>query len=125
MNITITQPPQGGQVTAIASKSHAHRVLIAAALADTDTRILCNEVNEDILATVRCLEALGAYITYADGAFTVQPLKQPVSGDALLLDCGESGSTLRFHAACCVRTGSQCILHDARTSAAATALSFI
>ena len=96
MKITIAQPPRGGQIAAIPSKSHAHRALIAAALADTASEIACAETNEDILATVRCLQALGARITYTSGVFTVQPITQPVSSDPCTLDCGESGSTLRF-----------------------------
>jgi 3-phosphoshikimate 1-carboxyvinyltransferase len=45
-------------------------------------------------ATVNCLNALGANITYADGKFNVQPITQVKKG--AILDCGESGSTLRF-----------------------------
>ncbi|MBN1777900.1 MAG: 3-phosphoshikimate 1-carboxyvinyltransferase [Clostridiales bacterium] len=96
MKVTVTKPPRGGKVKAVSSKSHAHRVLIAAALADRDTEIACGDVNEDIRATVRCLEALGAKIPYENGVFTVTPLVRPVSSGAHTLDCGESGSTLRF-----------------------------
>ncbi len=96
MNITILKPPRGGSVAAIASKSHAHRALIAAALADAKTELVCGETNDDILATVRCLRALGAMITYDTGVFTVLPIAEPVGAEKRTLDCGESGSTLRF-----------------------------
>ncbi len=96
MKARIVTPPRGGTVKAVASKSHAHRVLIAAALADQVTRIVCSDVNEDIRATVGCMEALGARIVYEDGVFTVTPLTRPLSETLRTLGCGESGSTLRF-----------------------------
>ena len=96
MKASIVTPPRGGTVKAVSSKSHAHRVLIAAALAENETRIACSDVNEDIRATVGCLEALGAKIRYEDGVFTVIPLRRPLPGGLRTLDCGESGSTLRF-----------------------------
>lgn len=96
MNIVIAKPPQGGTIQAIASKSHAHRALIAASLADAPTSVACGEVNEDILATARCLQALGAQIQYENGVFSVIPLTRPVSKEPRVLDVGESGSTLRF-----------------------------
>ena len=42
---------------------------------------------------MRCLNALGAEITYSAGVFNVIPVKVVKRGT---LDCGESGSTLRF-----------------------------
>ncbi|HHT16586.1 MAG TPA: 3-phosphoshikimate 1-carboxyvinyltransferase [Papillibacter sp.] len=95
MNILLNTPLRGGDVRAIASKSAAHRLLICAALADAPTRILCPETSEDILATARCLAALGADIEYNGGVFHVSPIPRPVIGKRTL-DCGESGSTLRF-----------------------------
>jgi 3-phosphoshikimate 1-carboxyvinyltransferase len=96
MIVSIQSPPVGGVVKAVSSKSHAHRLLIAAALADEETRIVCSDQNEDIRATVGCLEALGASIRYKGGVFTVAPIPRPLSAVHRTLDCGESGSTLRF-----------------------------
>ena len=76
------------------SKSVAHRLLICAALSDSPCTIVCQSVNRDMEATVNCLNALGAQITYADGKFTVNPITKVNKGATL--DCGESGSTLRF-----------------------------
>ncbi len=86
--------PLGGKISAIASKSQAHRLLICAALADRPTEILCPDTSQDIDATARCLSALGAEISYETGLFSVKPIKT-VTKNALL-PCGESGSTLRF-----------------------------
>ena len=94
MKLTLSPRPIGGEIRAIASKSQAHRLLICAAFAEKPTKILCPERSQDIDATVRCLNALGAEITYSGDTFTVYPLGLP-NGNAVL-DCGESGSTLRF-----------------------------
>ena len=82
-----------GKVTPPPSKSQAHRLLICAALGTAPCTIACSSVNEDIMATMRCLNALGASITYSCGVFSVTPVT--VTKGATL-DCGESGSTLRF-----------------------------
>ena len=82
-----------GTVTPPPSKSQAHRLLICAALGTEPCTITCNSVNDDIIATMRCLNALGASITYSQGIFDIKPIKV-IKGSTL--DCGESGSTLRF-----------------------------
>lgn len=85
-----------GTVQAIPSKSDAHRALIAAALADAPTRVTFargDAFGADVRATIGCLSALGASILHEEGAFFVKPCS-PLG--AVTLDCGESGSTLRF-----------------------------
>ena len=94
MTLTFHTPIRGGQIGAIPSKSVAHRMLICAALADRPTFTRCHATSEDIDATVRCLSALGADITRTEDGFSVIPAKY-TPADAIL-DCGESGSTLRF-----------------------------
>lgn len=83
-----------GDILAIASKSQAHRLLICAALADRPTTLHCPTMSADIAATADCLRGLGADISYADGVFTVVPISQKPA--RATIDCGESGSTLRF-----------------------------
>ena len=76
------------------SKSQAHRLLICAALADRPTEIICAQTSNDISATVACLNALGAKITQTSQGYRVIPIESvPKSA---ILNCGESGSTLRF-----------------------------
>jgi 3-phosphoshikimate 1-carboxyvinyltransferase len=94
MLVTILPAPLHGQLRAIPSKSQAHRLLICAALADRPTELGCAAVSQDIAATADCLRALGAETDYRCGGFRVTPVRQPVRG--AVLDCGESGSTLRF-----------------------------
>ena len=89
-----------GKVKAIASKSHAHRILICAAFSDRDTYIVCEEASADIMATVSCLESIGVGIEKKDDGFLVHPIDinntiSDVDGE-ISIDCNESGSTLRF-----------------------------
>lgn len=96
MTVVVTPAPLCGEIPAISSKSDAHRHLICAALADRPTRLHCPDTSEDIDATMRCLRQLGARIEREGGDITVSP---PPSGHTIgkaSLDCGESGSTLRF-----------------------------
>lgn len=94
MNVTLTPTPIGGALAAIPSKSDAHRVLICAALADKACAFPLPARSADIDATIACLCALGATITVSDGVCSVEPITTPT--ESPVLDCGESGSTLRF-----------------------------
>jgi len=94
MDLTIFPGKLSGCVTAIPSKSQAHRLLICAAFADAPTCLECPQTNEDIEATARCLNALGADIRRTDSGYYVIPASQFPS--SAVMDCGESGSTLRF-----------------------------
>lgn len=94
MDITITPRKLRGDITVIPSKSQAHRLLICAALADEPTFLACSETNRDIEATVDCLNALGAQINRTCNGYTVFPVE--ALPDKALLNCCESGSTLRF-----------------------------
>lgn len=94
MDITIFPQRLQGQIKAIPSKSHAHRVLICAAFADSETQITCPDTNQDIEATAGCLRALGAKIQRTATGYSVCPISDlPESAE---LNCAESGSTLRF-----------------------------
>ncbi len=94
MNVKLPPSPVGGVISAIPSKSDVHRVLICAALSDKACTFPLPERSADIDATIRCLCALGAAITVEDGVCFVEPITTPSLSPAL--DCGESGSTLRF-----------------------------
>ena len=94
MDIRIEPSRLTGSVRAISSKSDAHRLLICAALADRETVIERVDWSEDIGATARCLAALGAQVERAGDALRITPIETPERSP--VLDCGESGSTLRF-----------------------------
>ncbi len=94
MDITITPRPLQGEISIIPSKSQAHRLMICAAFADRPTRLYCPQTSQDMDATAQCLTALGAQILPAKDGLTVIPAgKVP---EQALLNCRESGSTLRF-----------------------------
>ena len=96
MNVKIGKNPLNkGQVRIISSKSDAHRSLIAAALAEEESVLFVDGWSDDLEATVRCLEALGAEIYKEPSGIEVVPVRRNAGGSAVL-DCGESGSTLRF-----------------------------
>lgn len=94
MDITIYPKKLSGSITAIPSKSQAHRVLICAAFSDKPTEIHCPATNQDIEATAGCLCALGADIQRTEHGYHVVPCQKLPS--KTVLDCKESGSTLRF-----------------------------
>ena len=101
MNVTITPARLEGTVKAPASKSEAHRLLICAALSPGTCDIDCDTTSQDIDATAECLRALGAQVTRTRLGFRVVPIPRDETGRprarrGSLLDCGESGSTLRF-----------------------------
>lgn len=82
MDVVIKPHKLKGVVEAMPSKSHAHRLLVARLLSELQGEMdkSASEIpsfSHDIAATKNCLAALK-------------------SGGAPVLDCGESGSTLRF-----------------------------
>ena len=86
-------------ICAIPSKSHLHRLLICAALADKKTFIESTHTlqeAQDIKATINCLLVLGAKIERADRGYNVWPLERERLTHRCVLNCMESGSTLRF-----------------------------
>ena len=95
MDMTFFPAPLKGTVAAPASKSEAHRRMICAGLTKGATTLNGFMDSADMAATARCLKALGASLCREEDSLTItgyakKPCKLPV------LDCGESGSTLRF-----------------------------
>lgn len=94
MDIKITPKKLRGEVTVPPSKSVAHRMVIAAALAGGRSTVTNLFPSEDILATMDCMRALGAGIDFAGDAAVIEGIKNVP--DKAVLNCRESGSTLRF-----------------------------
>lgn len=96
MDCSITPTKLTGKIKAVESKSDAHRLLICAALSEASTEIIINNISKDIAATIGCLSAMGSDIqTRQDGCLIVGPLWGGITQNPVL-NCGESGSTLRF-----------------------------
>lgn len=96
MNVTIHPGKAKGTVSAPPSKSMAHRLLICAGLAEGTSRIRGIGYNEDILATMDCLRALGAGCSVNGDTVTVIGTDLHRAVPTQTLCCRESGSTLRF-----------------------------
>jgi len=117
MIATVSPGTFSGKLPAIPSKSHLHRLLICAALADKDTVLLLGSVAtenlsksvsdsdhriahpplaNDIKATISCLSALGAHIEHIPGGLAVRPLRLDKLPETCILPCMDSGSTFRF-----------------------------
>ncbi len=94
MDLSITPQTLSGAVTIPASKSVMHRALICAALAKGESVVENIYFSEDILRTIEGLEALGATISIDGHTVTVQGITAPPK--EATIDCGESGSTIRF-----------------------------
>ena len=99
MDIRILPCVPSGTVTPPPSKSVSHRLIIAAALGDGESTLRNVSFSQDIEATLRCMEALGARWDRPEpttvrirgiGGISRHFSELPV------FDCGESGSTLRF-----------------------------
>ena len=98
-NVVIEPGLLSGTVTPPPSKSQAHRVILAAALAKGISRIGNLALSQDIQATLNCVEVLGArWSLEKDGTLTILGMGGTYRPGKELprLDCGESGSTLRF-----------------------------
>ena len=98
MNLTLSPTHLRGSVTPPPSKSSSHRLLIAAALASGESTIENFLPSEDLTATVRALRSLGAEIHENGSTLHISGIasRSVRPNDLPHLDCGESGSTLRF-----------------------------
>ena len=97
MTVEITPAPLCGKVFIPPSKSAAHRLILGAALSKGTSRVEPACHSKDIDATLKAAAALGAKITEQNGAFYITGIGgRPQSSSPVTVDCGESGSTLRF-----------------------------
>lgn len=96
MNVEIKSSALRGSICAPPSKSYMHRALICATAADSETLIKCTAFSKDIEATMGCLAALGAKIDITEKGVYVTPINNQENNGECILDCGESGSTLRM-----------------------------
>lgn len=98
MDITLLPGKLRGTVTAPPSKSMAHRMLICAAFAKSPSDLILSGINEDIAATAEGLNQICHAVVRTDFGYDICPYQYD-SGpgpSTLLINCHESGSTLRF-----------------------------
>ena len=114
MRVSIERSEISGSIKAEPGKSMAHRLLICAGLADGISRIDNIAESEDILATIGCLRTLGADVKqYGNGA-AVRGF-DPMNAESAVLQCNESGSTMRFFTPIAALSGRRMTLLGSRT----------
>ena len=103
MKIKIYKGCAKASIIAPPSKSYAHRLLIGAFIAslnDTNsntTNCISNVfLSQDIEATLTCLKELGASFTIKKGDIFFEKGTLDNTKQNIILDCNESGSTMRF-----------------------------
>ncbi len=95
MQVVVSPSKLAGTVSVPASKTYAHRMLIAASLADEPTLITGEISGKDTTATIEALQQIGAKITKTASGLIVEPIKN-ITEKHITIDANESGSTLRF-----------------------------
>ncbi len=94
MDIKITPKKLNGRVTVPPSKSVAHRLLICASFCEGKSILENIYPSKDIIATAKAMKSFGANITLCENKAFVEGIgKIPQNA---VVDCNESGSTLRF-----------------------------
>jgi 3-phosphoshikimate 1-carboxyvinyltransferase len=85
-----------GRVAAPASKSYTHRAVVLGHLSGRKYVLDHPLVSDDTLATLRGVGELGSDTRRRPNEWTVAPSGDSPSGRARTVNCGESGTTLRF-----------------------------
>lgn len=89
-----------GEVKIPPSKSMAHRAVICAALGNGISKVSNIDMSDDIIATSEAMKSLGAVIEQDKDVLTITGIKSPKNHikreKERVIDCNESGSTLRF-----------------------------
>ena len=99
-----------GTIDAPPSKSMAHRYLIGAALSGQRSTLTGVDYSEDILASIDCLKALGATIKTDKDTVVIDP-RGFMKAEKPVLQCRESGSTLRFFIPLALCLGKKITMH--------------
>ena len=105
MKVKIKKGLASGRVDAPPSKSMAHRILICAGLSSGTSIVNGIAESEDILATIDCLNALGARCEKYGESIKVTGINFDEVKSDTVLKCRESGSTLRFFVPICMMSG--------------------
>ena len=105
-NYKIYRSRLSGEVKIPPSKSMAHRAVICASLGDGVSTISNIEFSDDIIATVNAMKLLGAIIEEKDDTLKIFGVNNQENNRKReyerVVDCNESGSTLRFLVPICL-----------------------
>ena len=95
MNILVSPSKLSGNVTVPGSKSASHRAIICSALSKGASTLNNVNYNDDIIATIEAAKAIGARFEQNDTLKVIGIKEVPQKA---IINCKESGSTLRFFA---------------------------
>ncbi len=111
MKVTVKPNPLHGTVKAPPSKSMAHRMLICAGLAtDGESIIHGISASDDVTATLACLSAMGVKAKKDGDTVYIHGTDVREKRPEGVLNCHESGSTLRFFIPLCLLCGEKTTL---------------
>ncbi|WP_300450711.1 3-phosphoshikimate 1-carboxyvinyltransferase [Fusobacterium sp.] len=96
MKIKIYPSKCSGEIKIPSSKSMGHRAIICASLANGKSIISNLDYSDDILATIDGMKKLGANIQCEKDRLIIEGIENFDSLKDKIIDCNESGSTLRF-----------------------------
>ena len=86
-----------GELRPPGDKSISHRAVLLAALAHGRSEVVGPSDGADLAATVGCVRALGASVEVLDGGtLAVTGGRDRLAASAAVLDCGNSGTTMRL-----------------------------
>lgn len=114
MDIRIKPSKLSGELTIPPSKSFAHRALICAALSEGKSIINNIELSDDIKATLDAVKSFGAVSKVSDMSIEIEGIRKnageeiETDNDLHVINCNESGSTLRFMIPIAVGLGYKC-----------------
>jgi 3-phosphoshikimate 1-carboxyvinyltransferase len=108
VSVAIVRPATvDGEVDAPPSKSYTHRFLLAAHLSGRTGRLRGPLVSDDTLRTAYALAQLGSDVRAGTRVWRITPRPTAPTRGTLTIDCGESGTTLRFLAAAAALHGGR------------------
>ncbi len=93
-NITVKPSIVKGEVSAPSSKSFAHRILISAYLSGEEITVCNVGKSVDATVTLNALKTLGANVKLVGESVVIKRGELPKR--KVIIDCNESGSSLRF-----------------------------
>jgi 3-phosphoshikimate 1-carboxyvinyltransferase len=100
MNVKVSQSAIRGKLDAPPSKSYTHRAVIMASLAKA-SRVTKPLISADTCATVSACEAIGATINSVGDTFFIDGVQGAPQRPENVIDCQNSGTTLRFMMGVC------------------------
>lgn len=95
-NLYITKSPKlAGRVKAPPSKAYTHRAMVAALLSEGASEVYDPLICDDTIATLEACKAFGANVKPERNKLVVEGSQHPKTPENVI-DCRESGSTIRF-----------------------------